>query len=143
VNGVRELPVECADIERAPALTHHVLLLPFTRPLSLNDRAHWGAKAAMTARWRAATFWAAKEARVPQATGVRVGLIYAPRDSRRRDADNLVAALKPCCDGLVDARVVPDDCLPFMERDMPTIWAGGPPFAGGGRFALTVEVLAL
>jgi crossover junction endodeoxyribonuclease RusA len=50
-----------------------------------------------------------------------VTLIYAPRDKRRRDPLNLVASLKACEDGIVDAGVIPDDTPVYIESQMPLI----------------------
>jgi crossover junction endodeoxyribonuclease RusA len=52
-----------------------------------------------------------------------VQLTYTPRIRRTRDADNLVALLKPLVDGLVDAGVVADDDDEQVERAMPVIMA--------------------
>ena len=43
------------------------------------------------------------------------------KDHRRRDADNLIATLKPFADGLVDAGLTPDDTPSFMTKHMPVI----------------------
>lgn len=86
------------------------LRLPYsTPPLSLNDRRHWAAKARITREVRHATAVHAREQRIPRLEHARVQLLYIPRDKRRRDADNLVATLKPCLDGLRDAGVLEDD----------------------------------
>ena len=91
-----------------------------TPPLSLNDRKHWRAKAKITAEIRAyIREWAFYT--VPACSASEVELHYVPRDARRRDADNLVPILKACCDGLVDAGVVPDDTPDLMRKHMPII----------------------
>ena len=89
-------------------------------PLSLNDRTHWRVKAKHTADIRA---WIREWAwhYVPPCSATEVELHYVPRDARRRDADNLVPILKACCDGLVDAGVVPDDTPELMRKVMPII----------------------
>lgn len=89
-------------------------------PLSLNDRTHWRVKAKHTADIRA---WIREWAwhHVPACSATEVELHYVPRDARRRDADNLVPILKACCDGLVDAGVVPDDTPELMRKVMPII----------------------
>lgn len=130
-----------ADVE--PVLDVWSLLLPFERPLSLNDRDHWRVKAKRTREWREAAGWAAREARIPRCKRVEVGLTYRPPDNRRRDADNLTAALKAATDGaLVDAKVVPDDTDMFVARTFPVILQAGPAFRAGCRFVLTVRRLA-
>ena len=55
-------------------------------------------------------------------TYARVQLCYLPPDNRRRDTDNLVATLKPLCDGLVDYGLVSDDTPQFMGKPEPIIW---------------------
>jgi len=58
---------------------------------------------------------------VPPLTKITVELHYCPRDKRRRDPLNLVALLKPIEDGLVDAKVIPDDNPLYLEPMMPKI----------------------
>ena len=94
--------------------------LPYTKPpLSLNDRKHWRVKSKVTAEIRAHVAHHAQY--IPACSASEVWLVYVPRDARRRDADNLVPILKACCDGLVDARVVPDDTPELMRKHMPVI----------------------
>jgi crossover junction endodeoxyribonuclease RusA len=91
-----------------------------TPPLSLNDRMHWRKRAKITAEIRGLVCaWASTA--VPACSATEVELHYVPRDARRRDADNLVPILKACCDGLVDAGVVPDDTPELMRKVMPII----------------------
>ena len=82
--------------------------LPYAKPpLNLNDRMHWRQKAQVVKALR--TYVAGMGIFMSPYQRIRVELHYAPRDGRRRDADNLVATLKPCLDGLVDAGVIKDD----------------------------------
>ena len=81
-------------------------------PLSLNDRMHWRKKAGITKKVRAGVFLDAES--IPVLGWATVELHYVPRDRRRRDRDNLVATLKPCMDGLVDAGVIPDDTPEYL-----------------------------
>ena len=53
-----------------------------------------------------------------------------------RDDENLVATLKPACDGLVDAGVVVDDTPQYMAKEMPVIV---PPPEPGPRCWLVVQ----
>ena len=114
--------------------------LPWTLPpLSMNDRTHWRVRARKVADTRAATF-ALVNRRLPifAPDHVAVTLTYYPRDSRRRDADNLVATLKAVCDAIVDARIVPDDTPRYMTKHMPVIAEPD----GDPRLVLTItEVL--
>lgn len=111
--------------------------LPWTSPpLSLNSRIHWAAKARITSSVRRTTSRLCKP--LGAANQIQVTLTYIPKDSRRRDADNLVATLKPICDGIVDAGVVTDDDPAHMIKDMPVIAAADPK---DPRLELTITVL--
>lgn len=98
-----------------------VLDLPAGEYWSLNDRSHWSAKGATVAVWREAACRLAQEQKIPRCNRIRVRLEYWPPDRRRRDPDNLLGVLKPVVDGLVDAKVVPDDTSEFVDREMPVI----------------------
>lgn len=101
-------------------MTVHSFEFPWSKaPLSLNDRLHHMAKAKKTAEIRALT--ATMTRHVPPAPRIEVGLVYVVKDIRRRDEENLVATLKPICDGLVDAGIVPDDTPQYMVKRMPAI----------------------
>lgn len=95
--------------------------LPITKPLSMNDRQHWVVKAEAVQTLRNAAKILARQAKIPKCSKVRVTLVYEPRDDRRRDPLNLVATLKPVQDGLVDAKIVPDDTSEYMDSPMPLI----------------------
>jgi crossover junction endodeoxyribonuclease RusA len=97
------------------------LVLPFQRPLSLNHRQHHMVKARAVAEWRQAAMILARKHKIPRCEKVEVTLIYRPADARRRDPLNLVASLKALQDGLVDAKVVPDDTPQYMHSPMPLI----------------------
>ena len=89
--------------------------LPYTKPpLSLNQRLHWRVKSKLTKDVRQYVLQSAWYA-VPACSAVAVELHYVPRDARRRDRDNLVATLKPCMDGLVEAGVIPDDTPEYCD----------------------------
>lgn len=70
-----------------------------------------------------------REARVPTCERVRVTLIFQPPDldyrgrrtRPRRDPINLTPTLKVVQDGIVDAKVVPDDTPQYMESPLPLI----------------------
>jgi crossover junction endodeoxyribonuclease RusA len=111
-----------------PDLQRWTLELPFVTPLNLNvhRRQHWSTKRADIRAWRDATCWLAKAAGIPPCGRITVLLLYTPPDNRRRDPLNLVAALKPCEDGLVDAGVIPDDSGRYHTSVMPIITPKGP-----------------
>jgi crossover junction endodeoxyribonuclease RusA len=95
---------------------------PWTKaPLSLNDRLHHMVKAKKTAELR--SLMAREAAHVGSLRWpIEVALVWVVKDTRRRDEENIVATLKPLCDGLVDAGIVPDDTPEFMVKRMPAIW---------------------
>lgn len=103
--------------------------LPWTKPpCSANDRDHWRVKASKVAEIRNAAadlahYYVVMPAdRWTEPTHIRVGLLYVPRDRRRRDPDNLVVPLfKALVDGIVDAGIVPDDTPRYVTRDFPVI----------------------
>lgn len=95
--------------------------LAMTAPLSLNDREHYMKRARDVAEVRKDAFLNCRALKIPRLARVEVVLTYHPRDRRRRDPLNLTATLKPVQDGIVDAGVVPDDTLEFMESPMPVI----------------------
>lgn len=114
--------------------------LPITRPLSLNDRAHWRKRAedVRTVRWLACA--AARRSQVPALRKVCIELHYVPRDKRRRDPLNLVATLKAVEDGIVDAGVIPDDTPDYSVPTMPVIDPADPSAAVRSRiYALINE----
>lgn len=100
-----------------------VLKLPWQLPpLSLNRRINRHVKARITKEIREAAFLLAKHHKVTKGCSrIRVTLIYRPMDNRRRDAINLVPVLKAVEDGLVDARIVPDDTPVYIDPVMPQI----------------------
>lgn len=114
------------------------MVLPFTKPLSLNDRMKWQVRAALTRPWRKQAKEAAQAAGIPRCNKITVRLHYVPVDDRPRDPLNLVASLKAIEDGLVDAGVIPDDSNRYHESVMPVITKKDVPLAGGGRFWVVV-----
>lgn len=109
-------------IEPTTGIRSYRLDLPWsTPPLTANLRLSWPVRARLTRDVRTTVGWLAKAARIPPAAHCTVTLVWAPGDCRRRDADNLVATLKPCADGLVDAGIVPDDTPALMTKRMPQI----------------------
>jgi crossover junction endodeoxyribonuclease RusA len=117
--------------------------LPWTTPpLSLNQRLDRHKKARLTREIREAAFLLAKHHKVTKGCSkIRVTLVYQPLDRRRRDAINLVPVLKAVEDGLVDARIVPDDTPVYLDPVMPQIHE---PFPGQkvARLLVIVERLA-
>ena len=116
-----------------------VLPLPFTKPLSLNDRAHHMAHARLTKAWRDATIVLARKHKIPRLERFTVVLHYAPRNPGRRDPDNLIAALKPCIDGMIAAGIADDDDHTRHHLTAPVIH---PPTGEPGRLWLIIVDLS-
>lgn len=113
--------------------------LPWDKPpLTLNDRfGHRAQHAAVVAKIRRDAGWVAKAARLGRHDHVTVELHYQPQRRGRRDADNLVATLKPVADALVDAGLVVDDDPAHMTKLMPVI---DTPTAGQRRGRLWINI---
>lgn len=126
-------------MRRVRAVSTYEIRLPWPAPpLSLNDRGDWKARYGKTRAVRKVAASFVRAAHIAPASRIRVTLTYHPRDGRRRDEDNLVATLKPICDGIVDAGVVVDDDPAHMAKDMPVITT---PDTKDPRLLLTIEVL--
>jgi crossover junction endodeoxyribonuclease RusA len=114
--------------------------LPWTKPpLTLNGRMHWREKADTVKAVRYAACVLARAAGIPPLGRIAVELHYAPRDSRVRDAPNLVATLKPFEDGIVDAGCVPGDDGRYVCSPMPVL---DPPTGSAGRLYVIVRELS-
>ena len=100
--------------------------LPFSRPLSLNQRMHHMVKAKKTAEIRKAARELIALAEVPVMTRVRTWIAYSPRDAGRRDPINLIPTLKACEDAMVDCGIVPDDTPQYVDTQMPKILPKNP-----------------
>jgi crossover junction endodeoxyribonuclease RusA len=97
-------------------------------PLSLNDRGmHWAAKAKAIERVKAQTRNAVRTAEIPQLGHVHVKLRYRPRDRRPRDADNIVATLKPCIDALHQLDPLDESWCPIVAGDTAAHVSWEPP----------------
>ena len=107
-------------VQEPPAPFTTTFEFPWTKaPLSMNDRLHHIVKAKKVAELRALMHATARH--IPELDRIEVHLVQVVNTRRRRDDENLVATLKPLCDGLVDAEVVPDDTREFMVKHMPEI----------------------
>lgn len=106
-----------------PGMNQWLLKMAFTRPpLSLNDRfANYHQERSLQKGVAhdvtAVALKAIKDGALPAGLlRVAVELIYYPANNGRRDADNIAATLKPIMDGLVDAKVIPDDKAEHVVR---------------------------
>ena len=77
--------------------------------LSANDRLHW-AETARRTKWIRAAAYIAARGRPPIPTPTLVKLvIHRPKGGRLRDPDNAAPTWKAAIDGIVDAKLLPDD----------------------------------
>lgn len=89
-------------------------------PLTANQRhPHWAVEAKLKKQVRGKTLELTQH--FPAMKRISVQLTWWVNDRRRRDTDNLWPTLKACCDGLVDAGLVPDDTPEFMDKPQPQI----------------------
>jgi crossover junction endodeoxyribonuclease RusA len=88
-------------------------------PLSLNYRLYRMTEAKITKELRSMMHAMARH--IPEMVRCEVALVWVVNTRHRRDEENIVATLKPLCDGLVDAEVVADDTPNFMRKLMPEI----------------------
>lgn len=118
-----------------------------TPPLSLNGRYHWRTRARHVRRLRTAVYVRGLQLKMRPVPHVHVTLHYVPRDRRARDADNLVATLKPCIDALTAKGrergwpalgVVADDTPEHVSWSSPQIH---PPDEHGPRLWIEVQAL--
>lgn len=100
-----------------------MLVAPWPKPpISSNHRYHWAAKAKLVKQVRAHAKFSAGLFLPRKLKHVTVEMVWTVPDKRRRDgADNIVDTLKPWCDGMVDAGIVPDDTPQWMTKLMPRI----------------------
>jgi crossover junction endodeoxyribonuclease RusA len=85
--------------------------------LNANERLHWAVRAKRTKALREWAGWEARRQRLPhcETIGVRVTVRPGVRTPTARfDPPNWAGTSKACIDGLVDARVVPDDGAPHV-----------------------------
>jgi crossover junction endodeoxyribonuclease RusA len=115
--------------------TFTIELPPGLPMLSLNDRDHWAARKRRSDELLKAAWAMALAARIPPLERVSVLAEYQPPDMRHRDADNPVASVKACIDGIVKAGVLPDDECPRYITEV--ICRIGEPYPRG-RLVLTL-----
>lgn len=69
---------------------------------------HWTKRKAATIEWRQAFFALAKEAKIPRLTRIHVD-VWVYGKGQLQDTANCYPSVKAAIDGLVDAKVIPDD----------------------------------
>ena len=87
------------------------------KPMSMNDREHWAAKASRTKDWRHAAALAARKVKPQPPSIVEVSIPFARNG--RRDPHNYAPTVKAIVDGLVDAGLWPDDPPEFVRTFEP------------------------
>lgn len=75
--------------------------------ISANHRTHWADKAHRTRNVRLLGRYAARN--LPAMHAAHLTVTVHPPDRRRRDLDNTMPTVKAIVDGIVDAKVLPDD----------------------------------
>lgn len=110
------------------------------RLLSANDRYHWAERGRIIRDIRKAAWALARQAGIPQLERARIVVEYQPpQTTRRRDGDNIPPVSgKPAIDGLVDARVLPDDSYPRHVAGLE--YAIGEPYPKGRLVLHVTEV---
>jgi len=100
--------------------------VPAFEVISLNQRAHWANVHRQTQALRGRGMVAAQAVHGPhlRKAALTVSVIY-PRTTRRRDVHNLMGTVKPLLDGMVDARVIPDDNDDHLVGPDLRVWHGG------------------
>lgn len=96
-------------MDRPVAQQWSISLPPGEKLLTLNDRPHWAARNRITGQLRADAANLCRLARIPRLECATVTGILHPHDLRRRDPHNWVPSFKALIDGVVDAKVLPDD----------------------------------
>lgn len=116
------------------------IALPYAvPPLSLNYHLTRPHENRINGEVRTATATLAKAAKMGRHDRVRVELHWRPAKANTRDNENPVPTMKACCDGLVDAHLVPDDDRWRMDKIMPILHDPEP--GKPGAMWLVVEVL--
>lgn len=99
--------------------------------ITLNSRMHHMKRARIARSWRTAAFYQAINAisrgRLQRDTPPCIVKVHIPVRSlaTRRDPHNYIATVKPIIDGLVDARVWPDDTADWVTVVDPVFHTGG------------------
>lgn len=117
--------------------TWTVELPPGLPLLNANRRVHWRIRHERTRGIRWATRLIANEAEIPALQRAHIIGEFRPPDRRRRDIANMYPSFKAAVDGLVDARVLPDDSDEHLVG--PDMRVG--PVVPGGQIVLHITAL--
>lgn len=130
-------PLNAAQLE-----AEHVVALDLPWPpadLNPNKRLHWADRRRATQQYRTDCFFVVKarggwlrrtKVPMPLPTPVSATVTFWMPDRRRRDLDNLLAAMKPAWDGLVDAGLLADDSADQLSITLKPPQYGGRAGAG-------------
>lgn len=77
--------------------------------ITANERLHWTRQRAVTGAIRVAAATLARAAHIPPAEQAWITVVLHPHNRRRLDPHNWGPSAKAAIDGLVDARILPDD----------------------------------
>jgi crossover junction endodeoxyribonuclease RusA len=90
-------------------ICHHLELPTALVLITANERLHWARQRAITGAIRVAAATLARAAHIPPAEQAWITVLLHPHNRRRLDPHNWAPSAKAAIDGLVDARVLPDD----------------------------------
>ena len=108
-----------------PGRRWRLAIPPGTTLISANDRpSHWAGRAAPTDVLRGVACVLARQQRIPPIPRARIVCYVRMTGNRRYDPGNYAPSAKACVDGIVDAKVLPDDSAqyvtgPDMRRGYP------------------------
>jgi crossover junction endodeoxyribonuclease RusA len=120
-----------------------IVPLPVLDLLNANQGLHYRVKAKRTKAIREAAALMARSLGVPPLQRARIFAEYLPTDGRRRDPANWAPSAKAAVDGLVDARVLPDDDDTHLIGPDMRLGALAPLVNGQRRGRLLLRILEL
>lgn len=92
-----------------------------TKLLNANVRLHWAKERPIKKNLRETACWLARAAKIPPMERARMVGVFEPPDKRKRDAANWAPSWKAVVDGVVDAKVLPDDNSKYLEGPYPEL----------------------
>ena len=107
-----------------------ITLPPPDARLHAHNNGHWRSKAGAVKTLRDYACVIGKAMRTKTLTKARIRYRFFVADNRRRDIGNLIHSQKPAIDGLVDAKLLTDDCWQvvgkveaevMIDRDRPRV----------------------
>ena len=82
-----------------------------------NARPHWAVKAKAAKAYRAQSYLATKsqvKGLYTEDGAIDLHVVFYPKTNRKRDLDNLIAAIKPGLDGIADALQINDNRFQYL-----------------------------